>query len=181
MFSCTEDLFQSWISRRATFAHLFNTRTHTLTECVSRYSTQQMSITHHYWPGCWGVSGAPWTSGRTDSQTGKRLSPVSGTPLERTHTTHTHQRHCKRIISDSHCALIISYSSLDVFSYNTDGSTLPLFLRIISKLIRLRVPSKLHTTLTQVWCMVRPRYWYCQRVTASVSHFTVNTCRTSAQ
>ncbi len=121
-------------------------------------------ITHHYWPGCLAAGPAPWSSGRIDGRTAERLGPVSWTPLEWTHKTeaHTHQSHCKRIISASRfggktskTVLIISYSRLGGFlHYNTGSATLPLLQHIISNLILL--PER-HQSLTRRY--IRSNVW----------------------
>ena len=121
-----------------------------------------MSITHHYWPRSSAAGPAPWSSGQIDEQTARRLGPVSWTPLEWTHThteAHTHQSHCKRIISasgkTSKSVLIISYSGLGGFlHYNTGSATLPLLRHIISNLILL---PEHHQSLTHRY--IRSNVW----------------------
>lgn len=68
------------------------------------WQDRDISITHHYWLECLAAGPAPWSSGQIDGRTATRLGLVSWTPLEWTHTQkqkHTHQSHCKRIISAS--------------------------------------------------------------------------------
>lgn len=94
-----------------------------------------------------------WTNWRTDCKEA-RSSLMNSTGMD-THThgqRHTHQSHCKRIISasskTSKSVLIISYSRLGGFlHYNTGSAMLLLLWHIISKLIFL---PEHHQSLTPV-------------------------------